>query len=82
MMVSLLHCLVSCNGEIHSKCVYDMHSVSYTQSIDSKYLNKEGMTLLKAVKKWFKPKFEKGGPPCLKGLARTLPNGALLVHVC
>jgi hypothetical protein len=23
-------------------------------------------------KKWFKPKFKEGGPPCLKGLAGTL----------
>ena len=37
-------------------------------------LNKEGMTLLK-VKKWSKPKFKEGGPPCSKGLARTLNYG-------
>ena len=49
MMVSLLYYLVSCNGG-NSLKVYDMHSVSFTYSIDSKYLNKEGMTLLKEKK--------------------------------
>ena len=65
MMVSLLVMV-----EIRSKYVYDMYSVSFTISIDSKYLNREGMTLQKD-KKWLKPKFKEGDPPCLKGLPRT-----------
>ena len=46
MMVSLLYYLVSCNGG-NSLKVYDMHRSVLPNLIDSKYLNKEGMTLLK-----------------------------------
>jgi hypothetical protein len=71
MMVSLLYYSIwyPVTGEIRLKRVRTMPVLSnlFTQGTWTK---KEWLYL---KKKWFKPKFKEGGPPCLKGLARTLP---------
>ena len=56
-------------GEVRPK--YMICTVSVYLSTQSACLNKEEMVVFKE-KKWFKPKFKEGGPPCLKGLAGTL----------
>ena len=63
-----MYIIVSCNGE---NSLFDAHAVSVLPNLSTKVSEQRRNDSTKR-KKWFKPKFKEGGPPCLKGLTRTL----------